>query len=93
MTRIMMMKMGAPKVFAFSPLKPALIKSSENAEEATVPPIKWLTVQLWETLAFLNDGIEGDLPPYCGLDCSPAGSFTPIGVGSDRLPENLLIPF
>ncbi|WP_341237704.1 hypothetical protein, partial [uncultured Limnobacter sp.] len=63
----MMMKIGAPRVLTLSPVKLAFIKSSENAVVATIPPIKLLTVQLWKTLAFLNGGIEGDLPPYCGL--------------------------
>jgi hypothetical protein len=39
----------------------------ENAVEATIPPIKLLTVQLWKTLIFFNGGIEADLWPYCGL--------------------------
>jgi hypothetical protein len=37
-----------------SPAKPVFMKSNENAVDATIPPIKLLTVQLWETLAFLN---------------------------------------
>jgi len=68
-----MMKIGAPRVFTLSPARPALMKSKENAVEATIPPIKLLTVQLWKTLGFLNGGIEGELPSYCGLgsDLSP----------------------
>lgn len=61
------MKIGAPRVFTLSPVNPAFMKSSENAVEATIPPIKLLTVQLWETLVFFNQGIEADLQPYCGL--------------------------
>ncbi len=46
MTRIMMMKMGAPKVLALSPDNPCLKKSSESAELATVPLIEWITAPL-----------------------------------------------
>ncbi|WP_291750393.1 MULTISPECIES: hypothetical protein [unclassified Limnobacter] len=94
MTRIMMMKIGAPRVFTLSPAKPAFMKSKENAVEATIPPIKLLTVQLWKTLGFLNGGIEGDLPSYCGLGSDLCGFVnSSIGLGSALSPENLYFPF
>lgn len=66
-TKIMMMNIGAPKVFTLSPDKPALIEFNENAVVATLRPNKLLTVQLWKTLGFLKERIEGEIHPYCGL--------------------------
>ncbi|WP_341710012.1 hypothetical protein, partial [Limnobacter sp.] len=84
MTRIMMIKIGAPRVFTLSPARPDLMKSKENAVEATIPPIKLLTVQLWKTLGFLNGGIEGELPSYCGLGSDLSRCVNcPIDLGSD----------
>lgn len=71
MTRIMIMKMGAPKVLALSPERPCFRNSRENAGEATIQRFEWLTAPLWKTLAKPKGRIEGEMGGY--LPFNPCG--------------------